>query len=422
MIKTLLSGQSTRLIAKLNAIESQLNYRQKGELTYLTAYNAYLMGNRHKSVALHKSMQNSKLINQRVRATRTLLNLYLVEQSFIEGATLIPQLLQETELLTNTNAKGDVYEVIAYYYNDLNQPHIALTFLALVNTKDYSARDYCYYYAHNSDAKLQLGGYLNEQSYIDNTIRACEQAGEHLSADLSRSDIAKHLIDQQEYQLALDLLQPQLNKVEAMNYNNLSLSFYSYLATAYFHLNDLDKALEFGQKAEAVPMTMKYHKAYSDLYSTLSELHNKLGNNDKALQYLYIYQEKLSVSLDIAQQKQLASAQIDHNVYGQYRIRDKLAKEKQQAAKNNNDAFSNSLAYIHKFEQGRILFFLQIMCIFLLGASILYIRHIQIVETEKNRHDPLTKLFKIDNSQTNDGGDMLAISQNSIYIIHTNIL
>ena len=203
---------------------------------------------------------------------------------------------------------------------------------------------------------------------------------------------------------------------------NISVKNKYNLFKPFEYLNDLDKALEFGQKAEAVPMTMKYHKAYSDLYSTLSELHNKLGNNDKALQYLYIYQEKLSVSLDIAQQKQLASAQIDHNVYGQYRIRDKLAKEKQQAAKNNNDAFSNSLAYIHKFEQGRILFFLQIMCIFLLGASILYIRHIQIVETEKNRHDPLTKLFKIDNSQTNDGGDMLAISQNSIYIIHTNIL
>ncbi|WNC73246.1 GGDEF domain-containing protein [Thalassotalea psychrophila] len=392
-VKSSNKEESARIIKKLTAIQSQLNYRQQGELTYLTAYNAYLMGNRHKSVALHKSMQNSKLIKHRTRASSTLLNLYLVEQNFIAGTKLIPQLLQDSESLTDKNIKGDVYEVIAYYYNELNQPQTALTFLKAINTDNYSARDHCYHHNHYTDAKLQLTGYLAEKSYIDSTIKACELAGEHLSANITRTDIAKHLIDQKKYQLALNLLLPKLSQVETIKYSNLSLNFYSYIATAYFHLNDFTKALEFAQKAENVPMLLKYHKAYSDLYSTLAELHNKLGNIDKALEYLYIYQQKMAVSLDIEQQKQLASAQIDHQVYGQYRIRDKLVLEKQQAEQKHNDAFSEMLTYMDKFRAGRMLFALQIFTILLLGAIILYIRHLQITENDKNRHDPLTQLF-----------------------------
>ncbi|WOH39266.1 GGDEF domain-containing protein [Thalassotalea fonticola] len=392
-VKSSNKAESARIIAQLETIHSQLNYRQQGELTYLSAYNAYLMGDRHKSVALHKTMQSSKLINQRVRASSTLLNLYLIEQNYIEGAKIIPLLLQETENLSDTNTKGDVYEVIAYYYNDLNQPKTALTFLALVNTENYSARDHCYHYSHSTDAKLQLSGYLAQQNYIDNTIEVCEQAGEHLSANITRTDIAKHLLEQQKYQLALDVLQPKLSHVEAIDYNNLLLSFYSYIATAYFHINDFNQSLKFAQKAEAVPMTVKYHNAYIDLYSTLSALHNKLGDDDKALEYLHIYQEKLAVSLDVEQQKQLASTQTEHDVYGTYRYRDRLAKQKQLAEQKHNDAFSKMLGYINKFEQGRILFAVQIFGILLLGAGILYIRHIQISENNKNRHDPLTKLF-----------------------------
>ena len=35
---------------------------------------------------------------------------------------------------------------------------------------------------------------------------------------------------------------------------------------------------------------------------------------------------------------------------------------------------------------------------------------------------PLQKLFKIDSSQRSDGCDVLAISENSIYIVHSNIV
>lgn len=392
-VKSSNKAESARIIANVESLQAQLNYRQQGELTYLTAYNAYLMGDRHKSVALHKSMQNSKLINHRIRASRTLLNIYLIEQNFIAGGKIVPNLLRNVEELTNEVFKGDIYEVIAYYYNELNQPQTALTFLALVNTENYTGRDHCFNYNQYSRAKLQLYGYLAQQNYIDSAIKACEQAGEYLSANLTRSDAAKNLITQHQYQLALDMLLPYLNKVEAINYNNLTLNFYAYIASVYFHLNDLDSALVFANKAKAVPIPIKYHKAFTTLYLTLAQIHQQLGNDDKALENLYIYQDKLKVSLDIEQQKQLASAQIDNNVYGTYRYRDKLVKQKQLAEAKHSNALSESLAYISKFEQGRIIFALQILCIFILAACTLYLRHLQIVENEKNQHDPLTRLF-----------------------------
>ncbi|WNC67745.1 GGDEF domain-containing protein [Thalassotalea nanhaiensis] len=392
-IKSSNKKESARIIKKLAAIEPQLSYRQQGELTYLTAYNAYLTGDRHKAVALHKVMQDSKLLLHRVRASSTLLNLYLIEQNYIMGGKLIPLLLEETEKVTDANLKGDVFEVVAYYYTELNQPEIALTYLSLVNTESYLPRDYCYYYNRNSAAKLQLYGYLAEQSFINNGTKVCEQAGEFLSANILISEIALHLIDQQEYQLALDILLPKLSKAEAINYNNLSLNFYSYIATAYFHLNDFDQALLFANKAENINMPIKYHKSFAYLYATLSDLHFELGNNDKALEYLYVYQDKLAVALDVEQQRQLARAQADHYAYGKYRVRDKLIKETDQAEAKYKAAFGIMMGYINKFENGRILFAVQVFIITILCCSILGLRHFQITANEKNRLDPLTKLF-----------------------------
>ncbi|KGJ89408.1 tetratricopeptide repeat-containing diguanylate cyclase [Thalassotalea sp. ND16A] len=391
-IKSSNKTAAANIIALLQQQE-KLTTLQQEELTYQHAYNLYLHGDRNQSVKLHQQLQSSTNIDNRIRANSTLLNLYLVERNYPLAAPLIDGLLEDIEKTKHFERKNSAYRVIAYYYNELDAFDLAIVFLNLIDPTHSSTRAQCYNKSFRVPSLLGLYGYSARKDIIDEAIAFCESVNENISAKLDKVLIAEYHLKAQRFLQAKQLLLDNLSAVEAINYPNLSFRMYTYLAKANYPLGEYTKAKLYAEKALQVPLQLKVTRATSDLYKVLSDLALKENNEQKALEYLTIYQQKLKANIYIDQQKDIAREQIKHTAYSKSRYKDKLANELNDSMTKNSQASKISNLYAENFAYNRMVFVIQIGIICLLGASLLYLRHLQLRSKDKSNYDPLTTLL-----------------------------
>ncbi|WNC73242.1 diguanylate cyclase [Thalassotalea psychrophila] len=387
------SKQFNQNLALLSQQKARLSTAQHEDYLYLQAYKLAIEGNYAQSILINKKVENSKNINVRVRSLKTQLNLQFMLNNFDESNRLTDTLLTELINITNISLKNDSLQIISFYYNHIEEYQLALNYFHLIDESTLSNRSICYLQHNKLLSLLGLKKITADDSAISKLANFCYNNNEFIQGNSLLLEQARYLNQEQKYAKAVEVLTAQQAQILATTYTPHYLMLFSQLSRAYLGLNQLALASQYGEKALAQINADDKSKWALQTFKILAEIANQQGDFAQGVEYLQRY-EKIQVSVNsIDQQKAFARAQIDHAYLNKVQFKEKLFEEKQQAEQKHNDAFSEMLGYISKFEAGRVLFAVQIFTILLLGAAILGIRHLQITENDKNRHDPLTNLF-----------------------------
>ncbi|WOH39267.1 GGDEF domain-containing protein [Thalassotalea fonticola] len=383
-------NQNLDLLTEQKAL---LSPAQNEEYLYLQAYKLGIEGNFKQSIIAHKKVEHSKNINVRVRSLKTQLNLQFLANNFAESNALVNKLLIELPTLTNGSLRNDILETIAFYYNHIEEFNLALNYLKLIDKEHNYNRDICYQEEFNLLSLLGLKQITADDPTIFEHINFCYKNNEFIMGNSLLLEQARYLNQEQKHAQAIEVLTAQKTQILANKFTPHYQMLFSQLSSAYLGLSQLELAKEYGEKALAQVKDNDHSKWALQIYQILANIAKQQADFELAIDYLLRYEKIQRTINSIEQQKAYARAQIDHTRFNKVQYKHKLVKEKIQAEQKHNNAFSEMLSYINKFENARVLLAIQICGILLLGAGILYIRHLQIVENEKNRHDPLTKLF-----------------------------
>ena len=387
------TGELGQNLATLRENKLLLNQSQLEEFMYLNAYQASMLGDLNQSIKLHKRLDHSNNIQNRIRSFSSQLNMHLLQNNFRECETLIDKLLVEVELLDDNAKKVGVFEMIGYYYNHINEYQLALNYLSLVDQSVLSDENMCLVGFHESISKLGLGHYRPNDPEVIKQIQFCKKINQLIIANSLTLENARYLTKNGRYQESLDSLYLASEDFNLATYSAHNFDFNSQLMKNHLELDQVEKATEYANLVIKEIPNNKKSKWGLESFKILALLAERQHNYSEALAHLKSYKNAQSADFDLKKKKAIARAQVSHQVNEHNRRLNTLKEQNQEErarvdhlTQENNDLLD--ILYLDKI----------IIAILFVSVCILYfivfgLRARKQGIINQNNIDPLTNTF-----------------------------
>lgn len=244
-----------RIVAELSLEKDKLSVEQLLFLTYLKGYQKVISGDLEAgSTLLDIVIEQDTFPSLKHRAITTKVSAFTYTENLQRGFTALLTLLSMLDEIQRINRKR--YQAalfsIAMFYNRLSQYRISQTYVNKLLVSTPSPRHKCLSSMLQVESALQLKQ-LTWENINDNNVADCELNQEYIASGTIHSYIAKWYIQKNRPDLALSLLESNLEETKNTQYYHLISDFYSLIAQAYFDLGSYSLAIESALKADESP-------------------------------------------------------------------------------------------------------------------------------------------------------------------------
>ncbi len=237
--------QFNQLVKELVQNRSKLTERQDFYLNYLLGYQQLLAGNLDIGLdLLNKVIAQDEFEVLKYRAIITKINVHTTSKNYAEGFIVLNNLLPKLKTLKNTKAYQEALMVVSLFYSRLGQYQLSKQFATQLLNIGPSERFKCLATMLNTEASY----YLNQLDYSSikpQWTQTCDRANELIASNTIRLVTAKIYLNVGQPQQALDLLLAYLAEAKSTGYYLLESQFNTYIALAYYALNQVDIAEQF---------------------------------------------------------------------------------------------------------------------------------------------------------------------------------
>lgn len=378
---------------RLDQLTAQLTPQQRQQVIYLKAHQVAMKGNYKQAIILYKTLDNSEFLDIKVKSYSAQLNLQLIINNFRASNLLIDKLIESSALLDNKALINETYQMIAYYYNHINEFFLAENFINLTDQSILSPRLKCRFNHHKSLTLLGLGTIKGNDQFVRDSVAQCRQEGEQIIANSLLLENVRYLNLEEKYEEALNTLTEQDDYILAANFTPHFVMYFAEKSVAYLETQQIQLAKEFGLKTLSQDASIDGLKWRLTAFLTLSKVAEMEGDLTLAHQYLVTYEETNKDLVNLELQRQLGAAQAKHNYFG-------LLEKKKQVIQRYNQALAHTEGLDKKLFELRELsnHYLKIAAILSITLLIsfmilLYIRLQRQGESNKSRLDMLTGLY-----------------------------
>jgi len=308
------SSRADKLSEILLQLEPQLDkftHKQRYFYIYLSAYDKTYKGQINQAISLHQEVdENSQDTELSYRSKISLVNLYALQQKWLEGYVYLEKISLQRKEIKNLQIRHQGLMVSTVFYNEIEEYGMSIKLTQQLLDENVSGRNLCVTLSERVKARFALSNIDVLQKEIDEAINSCLIVNEKVIVNILRSYIASSYLDHNQPEKLIDLLEVHHQEMKDSPHNLLILKTDSLLAAAYLQTNNLDKAMENALAVIQHPDAAQYFKGVVRAYKVLAAIARQQGNNDLALEYQdkYISFKESFFAQNQAKQLAVASA------------------------------------------------------------------------------------------------------------------
>ncbi|WP_185962656.1 GGDEF domain-containing protein [Thalassomonas sp. M1454] len=283
---------SQELLFKLNYRRDELTEAQRIELVYLTGYLETMRGKYYRALDVHEHLTLSDKPHIVFRAYANMLQIKMLMRDYGGAAEYVPKILaimnDDSASLPSNTLHNTLIGLIGFY-NQLGQFEQALPYIEKLFSYSLTPREQCFANAQRTQIEVKLGKITLTDESILSTKNLCLSIGEEVVVQNYIADLALIYIEQQQYQGAINLINTELERSNAI-YSSLNKAEYNaYLACSYMHLGDLVLAKKYALETLNHVANIKEPLPKTWAYDVLYEHALAHDNHLEAIEYLKLY-------------------------------------------------------------------------------------------------------------------------------------
>lgn len=240
-----------QLLESLEVQRSSATPLQRERLDYLQAYSTAVYGDfatgLARARALHASTTDPDL---KFRAASLAANLHATERNFGEALRYLDMTMPRRQEVRNRDIRHDGINTAATVYQLLGQPALSLKYASETLRDRPGPRARCNAQLMQAQSLFALGRH-GELDALEDEISSCESIGEVFAAQLMRTELARKWAKEGRHGQSIDLLQENLEAVEATGYAWVIAEAHALLAEWKFAAGKLLEAQGHAEEAIA---------------------------------------------------------------------------------------------------------------------------------------------------------------------------
>jgi len=277
-----------QLLAKyLNEYKSKyasLNVKQQLYYDYLFAYKLSFQGDYAAAELALTKILESKVENKLIkfRARCTLINIYAYMRKWSAGLKQLAYILNQYPKINDLNHQQNGLLTTILFYNQIGQYKLAMDYSELLTKTTLTSSNQCLINQLNLRARFELGKLSVDDNQFESSMLLCNEV---MLKNFIRSYQARLFIDKNRYQEAINMLLPHFNEVVNTHYKMLIVEISNIIATAYFEINNYEKAKEFIDISYAHLDDVKNTEQALNTYHLLYRINHQNNKLEKALAF-----------------------------------------------------------------------------------------------------------------------------------------
>ena len=314
--------QSPELVSnslkEMSKVSSKMNLEQTYRYVLLQAHSYGIAGNPSDAFKLLnqqlKTVFPIQLIHYKARTLSLLANSYSHYNYFSEALKTLHQLLPLLSEVDDIESEVIGYRLAIELFGEVNMKREALSYANIIYRKFdqiISPRHRCFVAFNYAESFLGVYGsspdlWLKVEGLYKNAYELCELSNEKMIMAVSALGQSNMLIKRRSFLKARELAEHGLVLSTSIPYAHDIAEAHLLLAQIDILENEFESGDRQLNKALDIALVLGDSKLLSKVYKPLSELSEKLGLNDKALEYLKLYQMHHSTILGETQSKIIA--------------------------------------------------------------------------------------------------------------------
>lgn len=305
----------SKLLLQVRAEQPRLNQAENEYLAYLSAYELSFAGKFTEAVdayqALIASSNNTELV---LRSRLSVVNIFAFSQNWNGGLAQLAQILPELSKVKDQQLKINGLAIAAVFYNGLGQYPLGLEYSQQLKNTATDPRSQCMAVQLEAESKFRLQTIAANSPDFDEAISVCERNNELVMASIVRSNRAEQYLSEDNSEMALSVLESDLDVVEKSGYVPTKALYYSLLADAYLKQGQIEAAKKYAELVILNPIVATYNIAIARARASkvLYEIYRQQGDTAAALEAYIRYAEADKAYLDEVKTKNLAFQLAEH--------------------------------------------------------------------------------------------------------------
>ncbi|NRD73282.1 GGDEF domain-containing protein [Shewanella sp. VB17] len=305
-------------LKELKPLANKMSAEQKYRYTLLLAHSKIMLGQQNEAFLLLKQQVISpfptELMHYKARSLSLLSNGYAHYNHFADALNILHQLLTLLSEIDDIESEMEVYRIAIEIFAEMNMGTEALKYANLLYKKLdrlSSPRDQCfamYIYADSIDNVygLDTGKWEEIKGLYQKSFDICQLTKENMMMGAAVLAQSKIWIKRKQFVKAKELAQYGLSLASLVPYQYSMAEAHIILAQVAMGERELQLGVEELNKALDIALTLNVSTLLSKVYQPLAQLYEALGDTDKALAYLKLYQTHHSTILGETQGKIIA--------------------------------------------------------------------------------------------------------------------
>lgn len=316
------------ILEQLHQEEGRLTPAQRWHLRYLDTSQLTYRGEYAKAEPILRDIiEHSSDRSIAARATASLLQNKYLGHNYEEAYRLAYELVSELPRITDPVARRSALSKVLWMLNGGGQHDLALKYARQIKASFPSDKGQCEGDLSVSQTLLQMGKLTSTSPEIQEAISTCLEAGQVVSANALRLDLADLLRKEGHSEEAIALLNRIAPSIKRAKYRFHVGSLHLGLADAYARLGEDTKARKFALQALADNRPGEVNFVVQDANKILYEVEKRSGHPKAALAWFEKYTEQAQNSADDAKARALAYQMVKQDVLARKMQVEALGKE-----------------------------------------------------------------------------------------------
>jgi diguanylate cyclase (GGDEF)-like protein len=302
-----------KLLNSIDGERASLTPAQRDHLTYLRAWERTYAGEFDIAIPEFKSLIARPIDPVlRSRAIATLVNALTVGRRYDESFKYLTQLLDQLPQISEKDVRSQALGVAALLHNQVGQYDLSLEYSDRMLNESTTPWVLCGAAQFKFDSLLKSGRLKEVNAELESWVQRCIDAREYGFANFMRTYLARLHVANDRYDEAIKLLLDNRSEAERTRYPRLISEFDSLLASTYWLKNDVANARLYALSAVQNGTAKEFTPPLVDAYRVLSQLSEKQGNAQEALDFHKKYMAADKAYLDDVSARQLAFQMAQH--------------------------------------------------------------------------------------------------------------
>ncbi|WP_444994182.1 GGDEF domain-containing protein [Aliikangiella sp. IMCC44359] len=295
------------LLRELKEKANFFSIEQKYHFIYLSGYEHAYQGRLEDAINAYKHVfDNSRNLSLKYRGALSLINVYALKRDWGKGFKYLRFIQQASDDIPDQSTRHLGLVGVSIFYNELEQFSYSLNISKKLKSEEVAGRNKCLALGLELKALLNTQPENLQAEEFESAINLCIQEGEIVVANVIRTNLSQYLINDSQYEQAIEVLTQNMSQILDSNYKLLIVDTHAILAKAYLSIKAFELAKQHAEKVIVNNPDVKYIKPIVSSFYVLYQI--ALTNSDYkvAAKYLERYSEVQKIQYQDTKAKQLA--------------------------------------------------------------------------------------------------------------------